>query len=243
MKSALYQQYFKKGKKFFALLIDPGKTQHDNLFGTLEAANKSGVDLIFVGGSLTSVSMDKTIETIKQKTKIPVILFPGNLLQLSTLADGILLISLLSGRNPEYLIGNHVLASQYLKNSGLELIPTGYILVDGHNLTSVEYISNTRPIPSEKTDIIMATALAGEQLGLKLIYLEAGSGASKTIGADIVSYVKSNISIPLIVGGGIRSPQQVRDFYKAGANGVVVGTAIEKDYQVLEKLVAVKYEF
>ena len=136
-----------------------------------------------------------------------------------------------------------MLASQYLKNTGLELIPTGYILVDGQNLTSVEYMSNTRPIPSEKSDIIMATALAGEQLGLKLIYLEAGSGASKTVGSDIVSFVRENISIPLIVGGGIRTPEDVREIYRAGANGVVVGTAIEKDFGMLGKLTAVKSEF
>jgi putative glycerol-1-phosphate prenyltransferase len=243
MNSVLYQKYFSKEKKIFALLIDPGKSQPVNLAHTLESAEPSGVDIILVGGSLTSMPVDKTIESIREKTSLPVILFPGNLLQLSPKADGILLLSLLSGRNPEYLIGNHVIASQYLKNTGLELIPTGYILVDGQNLTSVEYMSNTRPIPSEKADIIMATALAGEQLGLKLIYLEAGSGASKTVGSDIVSFVRENISIPLIVGGGIRTPEDVREIYKAGANGVVVGTAIEKDFGVLSKLTAVKSEF
>jgi putative glycerol-1-phosphate prenyltransferase len=153
------------------------------------------------------------------------------------------LLSLLSGRNPEYLIGNHVLASQFLKRSGMEIIPTGYLLIDGHHLSSVEYISNTRPIPSEKTDIIVATSLAGEQLGLKLIYLEAGSGANDRIKEDIVTRVREAIDIPIIVGGGIRTPGDVRLLYKAGANGVVVGSAIENDYRLIRELTEVRNEF
>jgi phosphoglycerol geranylgeranyltransferase len=172
-----------------------------------------------------------------------VLLFPGNLLQLSGKADGILLLSLLSGRNPEYLIGNHVLASRFLKRSGIEIIPTGYLLIDGHHLSSVEYVSNTRPIPSEKTDIIVATALAGEQLGLRLIYLEAGSGADTRVREEIVSRVRDTIAIPLIVGGGIKTPEDIRALYKAGANGVVVGSAIEEDYTILPSLAAVRDEF
>jgi len=196
-----------------------------------------------VGGSLTSFPIDETLSAIKRITSVPVVLFPGNLLQLSARADGILLLSLLSGRNPEYLIGNHVLASQFLKKSGLEIIPTGYILIDGHTLTSVEYISNTRPIPAEKSDIIVATALAGEQLGLKLIYLEAGSGASDQVSQRIVSQVRRSITIPVLVGGGIRTPEDVRNLYRAGAHGVVVGTAIEEQYQRLPDLAAVRDEF
>ena len=243
MKSSIYNSLFSGGRKVFALLIDPEKSSLEILGDTMLEANKSGVDVIMVGGSLTSSPIDETLLMIKKITSIPVVLFPGNLLQLSAKADGVLLLSLISGRNPEYLIGNHVLASQFLKKSGLEIIPTGYILVDGHNLSSVEYISNTRPIPAEKSDIIVATALAGEQLGLRLIYLEAGSGANDSVTAEIVTRVKENLNIPLIVGGGIKTPGDVRKLYEAGANGVVVGTAIEKDYNKLESLSAVRREF
>ena len=243
MQSELYTTLFSGNRKIIALLVDPEKQQGDKLEQTVKTATRVGVDVILAGGSLTSSPIDSTILALKGMTGIPVILFPGNLLQLSANADGILLLSLLSGRNPEYLIGNHVLASQFLKRSGMEIIPTGYILVDGHYLSSVEYISNTRPIPAEKTDIIVATALAGEQLGLRLIYLEAGSGANVGVSAGIVSKVKESISVPLIVGGGIRTPEDVRRLYKAGADGVVVGTAVEDDYHVLPDLAAVKKEF
>jgi phosphoglycerol geranylgeranyltransferase len=243
MSSAIYNAMFRGNRKIFALLIDPENQSKDTLVRTLEAASRAGVDVILVGGSLTSQPIDEAIVTIKGHTSCPVILFPGNLLQLSSKADGILLLSLLSGRNPEYLIGNHVLASRFLKRSGIEIIPTGYILIDGHHLSSVEYVSNTRPIPAEKTDIIIATALAGEQLGLKLIYLEAGSGADTRIKEEVVSKVKENIDIPVIVGGGIKTPEDIRLLYKAGANGVVVGSAVEKDYRILTALVAVRNEF
>jgi phosphoglycerol geranylgeranyltransferase len=243
MKPTLYNTLFNKDQKIFALLVDPEKQPVDLLKRTLEMAERSQVDVILVGGSLTPYPIDETVRFVKQTTQIPVLLFPGNLLQLSASADGILLLSLLSGRNAEYLIGNHVLASQFLKNSGLEIIPTGYILIDGHNLTSVEYISNTRPIPARKPDIIMATALAGEQLGMKMIYLEAGSGAQDIISHEIVTLVRNNITIPMLVGGGISTPEEVRRLYHAGANGVVVGTAIEKDYTILQSLAAVKKEF
>jgi len=243
MNAKIYTSLFSDNRKVFSLLIDPEKYQTDVLKRTVEIANKAGVDMILVGGSLTSSPIDAIIITLKSITDVPVILFPGNLLQLSSKADGILLLSLLSGRNPEYLIGNHVLASQFLKKSGIEIIPTGYILVDGHNLSSVEYISNTRPIPAEKADIMVATALAGEQLGLKLIYLEAGSGANHRVREEIVIQVKKNISIPLIVGGGIRTPEDIRNLYKAGADGIVVGSAVEEDYKILLSLAAVKKEF
>lgn len=243
MNSRIYKSLFSVNRKVFALLIDPERYSAKVLKKTVEAASEALVDVILVGGSMTSLPIDQTLLAIKSITKIPVVLFPGNLLQLSNKADGILLLSLLSGRNPEYLIGNHVLASQFLKKSGLEIIPTGYILVDGHYLSSVEYISNTRPIPSEKADIVVATALAGEQLGLKLIYLEAGSGANDRVKKEIVMQVKSTITIPLIVGGGIRTPDAVREMYKAGANGVVIGTAVEDDYKLLPALAAVRNEF
>jgi phosphoglycerol geranylgeranyltransferase len=243
MHPEIYKSLFSDNRKVFALLIDPEKYTADTLKSAAEQASRVDVDLILVGGSLTSLPIDDTIIALKSITNIPVVLFPGNLLQLSSRADGILLLSLLSGRNPEYLIGNHVLASQFLKKSGLEIIPTGYILVDGRYLSSVEYISNTRPIPSEKTDIVVATALAGEQLGLKLIYLEAGSGANDKVREETVMQVKENISIPLLVGGGIRTPEDIRKLYRAGANGVVVGTAVEQDPLLLPAMAVVKNEF
>lgn len=243
MRPPIYSSLFTGKKKSFVLLIDPEKLGIETLKRTIESASQAHVDAILVGGSLTSLPIDETLVLIKSLTPIPLVLFPGSLLQLSSKADGILLMSLLSGRNPEYLIGNHVLASQFLKRSGLEIIPTGYILIDGHYLSSVEYMSNTRPIPSDKTDIIVATALAGEQLGLKLIYLEAGSGSNDRVNEAIVAEVKNNVEIPLIVGGGIRTTEDIRRLYKAGANGVVVGTAVENDYRILPTLAAVREEF
>jgi putative glycerol-1-phosphate prenyltransferase len=157
-------------------------------------------------------------------------------MQLSKKADAILLLSLISGRNPEYLIGNHVLAASYLKNSDLEVIPTGYILV-GNGNSSVEYISNTKPIPEDKIDIIVATAIAGELLGNSLIYLESGSGVDRPFSIDVIKEVKRNISIPLIVGGGIKTPVQINEITKAGADVVVVGNAVENNIQILESLV------
>jgi len=243
MNNEIYNTLFPGQRKIFALLIDPEKQDAGMVVKTVKTASLAGVDFILVGGSLVSSPIDDTITAIKGASGCPVILFPGNLLQLSPKADGILLLSLISGRNPEYLIGNHVLASQFIKKSGLEIIPTGYVLVDGHHLSSVEYISNTRPIPSDKADIIIATALAGEQLGLKLIYLEAGSGANDRLKESVVRQVKESISIPLLVGGGIRTPDDIRQIYKAGADGVVVGSAVEDDYRVLPSLAAVRDEF
>lgn len=243
MPNAIYTSLFSGDKKVFVLLIDPEKHNPESLNRTIDVAAGAGVDLILVGGSLTSKPIDETIESVRSRVNIPVVLFPGNLLQLSGKADGILLLSLLSGRNPEYLIGNHVLASLFLKRSGMEIIPTGYLLIDGHHLSSVEYISNTRPIPADKADIVVATALAGEQLGLKLIYLEAGSGADARIREDVVARVKENISIPMLVGGGIRTPEDIRQLYRAGAHGVVVGTAVEQDDHILPLLASVKNEF
>jgi phosphoglycerol geranylgeranyltransferase len=243
MPGSIYTNLFSHGRKLFALLIDPENQEGNKLSAILDLAVESEVDLILVGGSLTSKPVDEAVVRIKSHARCPVILFPGNLLQLSDKADGILLLSLLSGRNPEYLIGNHVLASMYLKRSGIEIIPTGYLLIDGHRLSSVEYVSNTRPIPAGKADIIVATALAGEQLGLRLIYLEAGSGADTRIREDVVAQVRENISIPLLIGGGIKTPEDIRTLYKSGADGVVVGSAIEADYTILPSLAAVRREF
>ncbi|HEX2394876.1 MAG TPA: geranylgeranylglyceryl/heptaprenylglyceryl phosphate synthase [Bacteroidales bacterium] len=243
MNYPLYNRFFSDKEKVFALLIDPEKQTELSLKKTIEAAEQSFADMILVGGSLTSCPIDDTILSIKKITEIPVVLFPGNLLQLSIYADGILLMSLISGRNPEYLIGNQVMASMYLKRSGLEIIPTGYILTGGSSFSSVEYMSNTRPIPSDKTDIIAATALAGEQLGMKLVYLEAGSGSNGTVATEVIARVKNEINIPIMAGGGIKTPDDVRKLYKSGAKAVVVGTAVELDHSILKSLASVKKEF
>jgi phosphoglycerol geranylgeranyltransferase len=226
----------KPGKKF-VLLIDPDKYTVHSLIATIYSANELRISAIFVGGSLVSDRVDSTIEIIRQHTSIPVILFPGSLLQLNNKADAILLLSLISGRNPEYLIGNHVLAAPYLKKSGIEVIPTAYILIGHGNPTSVEYISNTRPIPADKFDLVIATAIAGEMMGNKLIYLESGSGASKSLDPELIKEVKRQVTIPVIVGGGIRSPEQIRQLSKVGADVIVVGNAVENNLEKLEILV------
>ncbi len=218
------------------MLIDPDKLNVPAIISTVYAANEANVKLIFVGGSLINERIDSFIEIIKKNTEIPVVLFPGSLMQLSSKADAILLLSLVSGRNPDYLIGNHVLAAQYIRHSNLEVIPTGYILVDGGTVTSVEYISNTKPIPANKTDLIVSTAIASEMLGHKLIYLEAGSGANKHVPTEAIREVKRNISVPLIVGGGINTGEKVKQVLQAGADMVVVGTAIEKNMDSLMSL-------
>ncbi len=226
------------GKKI-ALLIDPDKLSIPGIISTVFEANESGVQLIFVGGSLLTTSIDPVLEIIKKHTNIPAVLFPGSHVQLSKKADALLLLSLVSGRNPEFLIGNHVLAAPYIKDSNLEVLPTGYILIEGGKTSSVEYMSNTKPIPADKTEIVVATALAAEQLGQKIIYLEAGSGAKNHVPVEVVREVKRNISIPLIVGGGISSPQMAEEVFNAGADVVVIGTAIEKNIKNLRKILSV----
>ncbi|MBN2763811.1 MAG: phosphoglycerol geranylgeranyltransferase, partial [Bacteroidales bacterium] len=202
----IYNTLLTSPEKKFALLIDPDNHNDESLVKALTIANKTTLDFILVGGSLVSKPIDHTVTVIKKTSSVPVILFPGSLLQLSEKADGILLLALISGRNPDYLIGNHVLAAHFLKKSSLEIIPTGYILIDGKSISSVEYISNTRPIPVEKPDIVVATAMAGEMLGHKMIYLEAGSGADRRVSEKVVAEVRKHIGIPLMVGGGIRTP-------------------------------------
>ena len=220
----------------FAILVDPDKHDRASIGRIGKLAGNNAVDFILVGGSLVSVSVDETVELLKDSTQLPVILFPGNVLQISLKADGILLLSLISGRNPEFLIGNHVIAAPVLRKSDMEIIPTGYILIENGRTTSVEYMSNTRPIPGDKVDLAVATAMAGEMLGHKLIYLEAGSGAKENVNAGMISEVRSRISIPLVVGGGINTPEQIRETYSAGADIIVVGSAIEHDPRHLENL-------
>lgn len=229
--------------KSIALLLDPDKSKGESLIRILEIANKNNIDYIFAGGSLTFNSIDNLIEEIRKHSSIPVVLFPGNLLQLTLKADLILLLSLISGRNPELLIGNHVIAAPFLKNIKEKLISTGYILIGNGHKTTVEYISQTESIPADKPEIAVATALAGEMLGMKMIYLEAGSGASSHVPVNLIKAVRQNITIPLTVGGGIRSKEQVEEVFNAGADLIVLGNGCESNPDLLIDACQVRDKF
>lgn len=227
------------GKKQLALLIDPDKADDRQLDEMIGTAISAQVDYFLIGGSLLMGGRLKTcLERIGQYCDIPRLLFPGNALQVDATADGILLLSLISGRNPEFLIGQHVIAAPYLKKSGLEIIPTAYLLIDGGRPTSVSYMSNTTPIPADKTDIVQCTAMAGEMLGHRLIYMDAGSGARRPIPVEAIRAVRQHTEVPLVIGGGIRTPEAARQASQAGADLVVVGTAAERDPLVLVEMAA-----
>ena len=229
----------KKGKKSFAVLIDPDKVDRAGVEDIVTLSLQAKVDYFFVGGSLVvSGFLDECVRTIKQLCNIPVILFPGSPSQLTPNADALLYLSLISGRNPDLLIGQHVIAAPAIKGSGLEIMSTGYMVVDGGAPTTVSYISNAAPIPSDKNDIAVCTALAGEMLGLKLIYMDAGSGAKKAISENMIKQVAQNISVPLIIGGGITHPEKAYLNCRAGADVIVVGNAIEKDPQLIAEISA-----
>lgn len=235
--SPTIKQRFKSEKKQFAVLIDPDKYTIEEIRQLVDLAKEHAVDYFFFGGSLlTRDQQDLFIREIKSSCDIPVVLFPGNHFQINPHADGILFLSLISGRNPELLIGKHVVAAPYLKASNLEILPTGYILVDGGNRTTVAYMSNTSPIPSDKNEITVCTALAGELLGMQAIYLDAGSGAKNPVPASMIAQVKKHITLPLIVGGGICTPDQAHAACKSGADIVVTGNAIEKDKSLVAEL-------
>lgn len=231
------------GQKSIAVLLDPDKAKGNKLRTLLDIAQKSQTDFVLVGGSLTFSSVDNLIDEVKSQCSIPVILFPGNLLQLTHKADTILLLSMISGRNPELLIGNHVIAAPYLKDIKDKLISVGYILINSGMKTSVEYISQTEAIPSDKPEITVATALAGEMLGLNMIYLEAGSGASIPVPLNIVKAVRENVSVPLAVGGGIKNKDEVEAFFKAGANLVILGNSCEKNPELLKDACSIRDKF
>lgn len=226
--NSFYEQLSDRSKRRFALLVDPDKYDDRSLNELITSINQDPPDLLLVGGSILFKSIEITITTLKLNTNLPVFIFPGNVNQLSDRADGVLFLSLISGRNPEFLIGNHVLAAPHLNRSGIEVIPIGYMLIENGKSTAVEYMSNTRPIPAGKPEIAVATAMAGEMLGLKSIYLEAGSGAANTVGLDMIQAIRNKISLPLIVGGGITSVESAREVYKAGADMIVVGTVLEQ---------------
>jgi putative glycerol-1-phosphate prenyltransferase len=225
------------GKKTLAVLIDPDSTNRESLMATCDACNEAGIGLILVGGSLiTNGFFEECVALIRQHTDIPVILFPGNIMQVSKDADAILFLSLISGRNPDLLIGKHVLAAPVLKQSGIEVIPTGYILVDGGRITSVSYMSSTIPIPSEKSSIAACTAMAGEMLGLKLIYMDAGSGAQNHVPPGMIKAVREAVQVPVFVGGGMRTAEQALAVCEAGADVVVIGNAFEKDPSLIRNI-------
>ncbi|MDX1911531.1 MAG: geranylgeranylglyceryl/heptaprenylglyceryl phosphate synthase [Saprospiraceae bacterium] len=230
-----------RGEKRLALLFDPDQLRLQHRAKALELAVECGVDYLFIGGSLVANSMlDPLLVELRERCGIPLLLFPGNSFQLSYRADAILFLSLISGRNPELLIGQHVVAAPYLKMSPLEVISTGYMLIDGGVQSAVQYISNTSPIPANKDDIALCTALAGEMLGLKTIYLEAGSGAPRPVSESMIRAVADAITVPLIVGGGIRTPEKAAANYQAGADLLVVGNAIEQDPGLIRELAGVR---
>lgn len=233
---SVYNALSDTSKKKFVVLIDPDKPTDEQVIEIVEKSKEVGVDFFFVGGSLLLTdSLDHCIKLIKKHCDIPVLIFPGDSLQISKWCDGFLLLSLISGRNSEMLIGRHVVAAPYLKLYGNEIIPTGYMLVDGGRPTSVSYMSNTTPIPHDKDAIAMCTALAGEMLGLKVIYMDAGSGAVNPISNEMINKVKNTISVPLIVGGGIRTPEKAAECARAGADIVVIGNALEKGTERLKE--------
>lgn len=226
-------------KKSFAVLIDPDKVNDHNLEPLVELAVDANVDYLLVGGSLViSNYLDDCVQLIKRTCNIPVILFPGSPNQVSKYADALLYLSLISGRNADMLIGQHVISAPVVKQSRLEILPTGYMVVDGGAPTTVSYISNAAPIPADKNEIAMCTAMAGEMLGMKLIYMDAGSGAKRAISEEMIKQVAQVIEAPLIVGGGITEPEKAYLNCKAGADVIVVGNAIEKDPSLIKEMAA-----
>ena len=229
--------------KMLAILLDP-----DQCFGPLLASTiaelKSNIpDFIFVGGSHTLNCIDSLINLLKDEIKTNIVLFPGSASQFNSNADALLYLSLLSGRNAEFLIGQHVCSAVAIKKSKIEVIPTGYLLIDGGKLTSVEYISNTRPIPNDKKDIALSTAVAAELLGMRLVYLEAGSGAVTPVPTEMIEYVKAGLSLPLIVGGGIKTTKQLKEAFDAGADIVVVGNIFETSPSKISDFVTLTREY
>lgn len=219
-----------ESRKLLAILLDPDKIDFESIVELIKKIKASPATHIFVGGSVVETNkIDLLIQILKEKIQIPIVLFPGNPSQISTLADGILFLSLLSGRNPDYLIEHHVNSVQVLKRSSLEVIPTGYILIESGSQTAVERVSQTKPLDRNNAEYVCITAKAGEYLGNKLIYLEAGSGAKLSVPLEIIRKVSQEISIPLIVGGGIRSHDQIQQAFEAGADLVVIGTAFENN--------------
>ncbi|MBN4070461.1 geranylgeranylglyceryl/heptaprenylglyceryl phosphate synthase [Olleya sp. AH-315-F22] len=239
--SSIYQNILtsiSKAEKLLAVLIDPDKMDLEHLKSFIKKVNNSIITHVFVGGStVKKEETDALVSEIKILTNLPIVLFPGDIIQITDKADAILFLSLISGRNPEYLIGKHVEAISTLKSINLEVIPTGYILIENGKATSVQKVTGTQPMLRNNIQHVVDTAIAGEFLGMKLIYLEAGSGATHPIETKMISEVKKELSIPLIVGGGIKTKQQLDGAYNSGADLVVIGTAFEEDESFFNELV------
>lgn len=242
--TAIYKQIKQnalKNSKMFGVLIDPDKQNAAQLLETVEECNTCEVDFFFVGGSIiTQGDLNLTCRLIKENSDIPLILFPGSSDQLSKYADAILFLSLISGRNPKYLIESHVAATPVLQKMDIEIIPTGYLLIDCGTQTTAIYVSDTNPIPYANSEIAATTSLAGEYLGLKLTYIDGGSGAKKCISDDMIRATKEKISGPLIIGGGIRTVKDAEKVYKAGADLIIVGNAAEKNRSFIQEVAAMK---
>lgn len=232
------QEKHLNSKKSIAVLVDPDKAEDPSrLLHLINLASENCVDYFFVGGSLvTMANLSDVVKKIKENVNIPVVLFPGHSIQVEASADALLFLSLISGRNPELLIGQHVVAAPILRNTRLEIIPTGYLLINSGRITSVAYVSNTMPIPDDKYSLAASTALAGQMLGLQAIYIDAGSGAEKEISPRMIASVRKSISVPLIVGGGINSARKAISALEAGADMIVVGNALEKDPDLLTEV-------
>lgn len=240
MASNIIQHFFnarQHGRKLLAVLIDPDTPDPRELDELTHHVNEAGADLIFLGGSLLSKdTLESCVRRLKETTSVPVILFPGSALQISDQADAMLFLSLISGRNPELLIGTHVIAAPYIRQAGIEVMPTGYMLVDSGKPTTASYMSNSQPIPHNKPDIAACTAMAGEMLGLKLMYLDGGSGAEQPVSEAMVSRVRQSVDAPIIVGGGIRSAEKARQLAQAGADVIVIGNATEKNPGLINEI-------
>jgi len=234
MTNSLYSQFLvdkNLNKKRFSVLIDPDDIQTKNLEKLVNISTEAAIDYFFVGGSLVlKDNMDECLNIIKDNCDIPVVLFPGNSYQVNEKADAIFC------RNPDLLIGQHVSAAPVIKRSGLEVIPTGYIVVDGGAPTTVSYMSGSHPIPADKNNVAACTAMAGEMLGLKVMYMDAGSGAKNPITETMISEVNKNVSVPIIVGGGISDPEKAYSNCKSGADIIVIGNAIEKDQSLISEV-------
>lgn len=235
----------KEGKKSIAVLIDPDKVEDSSqLLQLINLASENCVDYFFVGGSLvTTTNLADVVKKIKDNVNIPVVLFPGNAMQIEPTADALLFLSLISGRNPELLIGQHVISAPIIRNTKLEVIPTGYMLINSGRITSVAYISNTTPIPDDKYSLAACTAMAGEMLGLQSIYMDAGSGAEKEISVKMIATVRKSINVPLIIGGGINTSQKAFNALEAGADMIVIGNALEKKPDLLIEISEKVYEW
>jgi putative glycerol-1-phosphate prenyltransferase len=229
-----------RDRKVVAQLIDPDRAGEERLVAVAGHAADAGADLFLAGGSLTSVSISSVIRRLKELSDKPVILFPGNLTQLTDEADAVFLLSLISGRNPELLIGNHVIAAPHLRHMRDRVIPVGYMLVDCGSRTSVEYMSQTSPLPYDKHDIAVATALAGEMLGMAAIYLEGGSGAARPVAPAMIKAVRSELRIPVITGGGLDTPGRIEEAFVAGADMVVLGNGCEQNPMLIHEACRVR---